>query len=319
MHVLVTGAGGFIGTALVTRLLDRGHLNGVPFDRLTLVDTALPAVRDSRVRPIAASLGEADVIGQASALAVDILFHLAAVPGGAAEADPALGWAVNFDATRHLIARLAARGTCPRVVYCSSIAVFGVPLPDVIDDDTQPLPTMSYGAQKLMMETLLTDHARRGLIDACSVRLPGIVARPRQPNGLISAFMSDVFHAALAGEAFVLPVSGQATVWMMSVQRCVDNLVHAAELPAARLTTRRAWTLPALRLSMSGLIDGLATVLGDEVRQRISHAPVSAIEAQFGSQPRLATAIADALGFKHDGDVVALCRRVLADMRDQAA
>ena len=319
MHVVVTGAGGFIGTALVTRLLERGQLNGVPFDVLTLVDTTLPDLRASQVRPFVGSLGDAEVIGRVSSLEIDYLFHLAAVPGGAAEADPALGWAINFDATRSLIERLAARGRCPRVVYCSSIAVFGVPLPPTIDDDTLPLPTMAYGAQKLMMETFLTDYVRRGAVDARSVRLPGIVARPRQPSGLISAFMSDVFHAALAGEAFVLPVSEQATAWMMSVQRCVDNLIHAAEIPAARLTARRAWTLPALRLSMSELIDGLAAVIGEQVRQRISYAPVPAVEAQFGSQPPLTTAIADALGFEHDGDVVALCQRVVTGMRDQAA
>lgn len=314
MHVLVTGAGGFLGRALVERLLHLDELNGARVEALTLLDTALPPSPDARVRRIEGSLLDPDVLSRIRAEKVDCLFHLAAVPGGAAEADESLGWAVNFDGTRHLIEQIAAGANVPRVIYCSSIAVFGVPLPALIDDETLPLPTMSYGAQKLMIETWLNDMSRRGRVDARALRLPGIIARPRQPSGLISAFMSDVFHAALNGETFVLPVSEQATVWVMSVQRCVDNLLLAAHLPVARLTGRRAWTLPALHLSVRDLVDGLATVLGPEVRGRIHHAPVPSIEAQFGSQPPLRTPLADALGFQHDGDGVALCRRVVTHL-----
>jgi nucleoside-diphosphate-sugar epimerase len=189
--------------------------------------------------------------------------------------------------------------------------VFGVPLPlDRVDDETLPVPSMSYGAQKLIGETLLADFARRGLIDGISVRLPGIVARPRQRGGHLSAYMSNIFHALAAGEAFSCPVSAGATSWFMSRERIVDNLIHAAGLPTEALG-RRTFNLPALRLSMMELIDGIGAALGRSVSHLVSFAPDVALEAQFGAYPPLFTPIADALGFAHDGDAASLVRRAL--------
>jgi nucleoside-diphosphate-sugar epimerase len=240
-----------------------------------------------------------------------VLFHLAAVPGGAAAANYRLGWNVNVEAVVGLFELLAGQKQPARVVFSSSIGVFGVPLPaDKVDDETLPIPTMSYGAQKLIGETLLADFARRGLIDGISVRLPGIVARPRQAGGHLSAYMSNIFHALAAGEAFSCPVSAGATSWFMSRERVVDNLIHAAALPADAIG-RRTFNLPALRLSTAELVDGIGTALGRNVGHLVSFAPNNALEAQFGAYPPLFTPIADALGFAHDGDAVSLVRRAL--------
>mgnify|MGYP000138488123 CR=1 FL=1 len=205
-----------------------------------------------------------------------------------------------------------------RLVFASSIAVFGVPLPrDKVDDETLPLPTLAYGAHKLVAETLIADHARRGLIDGIALRLPGIVARPRRPGGHHSAYMSDIFTALAEGEDFICPVSPGSTSWLMSRERCIDNLLHAATLSSERLSGRRAFTLPALRLSMGEIADALAARFGDGVRERLSFAPDAAIEAQYGAYPPLFTPIADGLGFRHDGDARSLVVRALGIPKPQ--
>jgi nucleoside-diphosphate-sugar epimerase len=314
MRIVVTGAGGYVGAALVARLAKAGGLvaGGPPLSRLLAVDALPIAATSEKIEAMTGDLGDPAVLDRIFGHHVDVLFHLAAVPGGAAERDHAAGWAANGTAVFSLLDRLAAQARPARLVFASTIAVFGVPLPnDEVDDETLPLPTMSYGAQKLIAETLIADHARRRMIDGVSVRLPGIVARPRQAGGHLSAYLSNVFHALAAGEAFECPVSRGSASWFMSRERCVDNLLHAASLPAASLGARRAFNLPALHLSMDQLIDGLAAHFGAKVRDRVAYSPNEALEAQFGSYPPLRTPIADRLGFRHDGTAADLVARAL--------
>lgn len=314
MRVLVTGAGGFAGAALARRLMGLRGQGGffAGMSSLVLADREIVARPDAAfVRIVEGDIADRQVQEQATDGGVDCLFHLAAIPGGAAEANEPLGRAVNFDASRDLAGALSRQGNRPRVVFSSSIGVFGTPMPEGIDDDTYPVPGMSYGAQKLMVETLLADASRRGLIDARSVRLPGIVARPRQKTGHISAYMSEIFHALMAGEAFVCPVAAGAQSWLMSLRCCVENLLHAAQIPAEALDSRRAWTLPALRLSMAELADAIGKVVGREVSQLVRYEPVEEIEAQFGRYPPLTTPRADALGFRHDGSAGDLVRNAI--------
>lgn len=312
MRIGVTGAGGFVGTALVDRLVRDGAPGSAERPQVVAIDARLPAGLPAGVERVEGDLCDAAVRERIFSAPFDLFFHLAAVPGGAAEADYRLGWRVNVEASVAILEGLAAQAKPARLVFASTIAVFGAPLPaDRVDDDTLPLPAMSYGAQKLMLEALIADFARRGAVDGLALRLPGILARPRVKGGHLSAYMSDILHALQAGEAFVCPVEGTATSWFMSRERCLDNLLHAAGLARSAIGPRRAFTLPALRLSMLELIDGAASHFGPEVRALVSFQPNAVLQAQFGAYPPLFTPIADGLGFRHDGDAAALVGRAL--------
>ena len=312
MRIGVTGAGGFVGAALVGRLVRDGVPGAAGRPHVVAIDARLPAGLPAGVERVEGDLTDAAFRDPLFSVPFDLFFHLAAVPGGAAETDYRLGWRVNVEASVAILERLAAQAKPARLVFASSIGVFGTPLPaDRVDDDTLPLPTMSYGAQKLMLEALIADFARRGSVDGLALRLPGILARPRVKGGHLSAYMSDILHALQAGETFVCPVEETATSWFMSRERCVDNLLHAAGLDRGAIGPRRAFTLPALRLSMIELIDGAASHFGREVRALVSFQPNATLQAQFGAYPRLVTALADGLGFRHDGDAAALVGRAL--------
>lgn len=316
MRVGVTGAGGFVGEALVARLaLDLS--DAAP---IVAIDASLPALLPTGVVRAEGDICDARFLNKVCADPFDVFFHLAALPGGATEQNPHLGWQVNVEASVMLFDRLAAQPTPARVVFASSIGVFGTPLPrTAVDDNTLPLPTMSYGTQKLIVETLISDFARRGLIDGLALRLPGILARPRSRDGHLSAYMSNILHALRAGETFVCPVAESATSWFMSRATCVDNLLHAASLPQERLAPHRAFNLPALHFAMRDLVDAAAVHFGNRVRSLVSYEPNEALQAQFGSYPPLLTPIADSLGFHDDRDAASLVANALelSDKRTQ--
>jgi len=312
MKVLVTGAGGFIGAQLVALLGARGRIGDRPIDALALADRRLVYDVPEGALMLEGDLASAPLLQRVADYRPDVIFHLAAVPGGAAEADYALGRRVNLDATLALFEQLAARDKPPVVVYASSIAVYGADLPEVVTPETPLHPPLTYGAHKLACEILLADFSRRGLLDGRSVRLPGIVARPREPSGLASAFMSDLLHALRAGERFTCPVSPQATAWWMSAPCCVENLVHAAAMDVTQADPSRAWPLPVLRLSIEQVIETCATLHGDDRRQLVTFEPNEKLEAVFGRYPRLDDESARALGLQDDGSAQALVVRALA-------
>lgn len=306
-HIVVTGADGFLGRTLV------GLLAGREGDqRITLIDRVQAACPDARFTAIARDLSAPgamrDLVGEA-----DVVFHLAALPGGSAEADPAASRRVNLHTSLDLIDHLSGSGARrgKRLVYASSIAVFGAPLPPRIDDATLPLPTMTYGAHKLMVETALVDANRRGSLQGVALRLPGLVARPGSGAGLRSAFMNEIFHAVIAGRPYTLPVSPQATVWLMTARRAAENLLHAgfgAFDPAARAVL----TLPALRIDMGSLVAALGRATSQT--PRVDYDPDDGLEAQFGRLPPLDSALARGAGYRDDGDIDALVSTVIADL-----
>lgn len=310
MKVLITGAGGFIGTQLAALLRTTGRIGQQPISALALADQRLADVPPGALA-LEGDLGSARLLQQIRDFAPAVVFHLAAVPGGAAEADYALGRRVNLDATLALFEMLADGDTPPVVVYASSIAVYGSSLPERVGPETPLRPPLTYGAHKLACEALLADFSRRGVLDGRSLRLPGIVARPHSAaSGLKSAFMSELLHALAAGEPFTCPVSPGATAWWMSALRCAENLVHAAGMDVRQADARRAWPMPVLRASVEQVVAASAGVFARI--SRINYEPDESLEAVFGRYPRLDDTEARALGLRCDGDVQSLLRRALA-------
>ena len=332
--VLITGAAGFIGRALTARLragagLCDGH--GRPFRprRLVLCDVGLHEA-DSRLQDDPADdagpvvlwrigdISDREFVDTLAGPGTACVFHLAGVVSGAAEADFDLGLRVNLDGTRNLLDALrrlsrdrsTGEDTPPvRLVHASSIAVYGAPMPSRIDDGTQPWPTLSYGAHKLACELLIGDMSRRGLVDGRSLRLSGVVVRPPQPNGALSAFNSDVIRETLAGRPVVSPVSPGATIWLQSVERTVENLLHAMTLDARALGSQRSVLLPALACRIDEIVEAVSEVAGADARRLVTYRPDARIEPMFGRWPKPFTAERGrALGFTVDADLLSLIR-----------
>ena len=318
MNLLITGANGFIGRALTSRLLTdaAAPLAGLgPIGRLTLIDLGFDGPDVAKVRRLHGSIADPAIVARAFDTPVDVMFHLASIPGGMAEQHYELARQVNLDATVNLLeaarAQTIASSKPVKVVFASSIAVFGSPLPALVDDATPLRPRLSYGAHKLIGEILMADFTRRGWISGRSIRLPGIVARPPQKTGQFSAFLSDIFRELAAGLTYACPVPADSTTWLMSTQCVVDNILHAAGLSAAACPDSCVWTLPALRTSMQDLVAAIADVYGSDVLKRVTYGSNPVLEANFGRYPPLLTPAAEAAGFAHDGDLPTLVRRAL--------
>ena len=311
-HIVVTGAQGFVGQALVQRLLADG-LNGQTVQRLSLMDVGFDAPHaDARVVQLAGSIADAGVRAAAYAQPVDAVFHLASIPGGAAEKNYALGRSINLDATLGLLEDLRGQPRPARFVFASTVAVYGEKLPPQVNEATLPAPALSYGAHKLMGEYLVADASRLGWVQGCSLRLPGVVARPGDGAGMMSAFMSQLFWKLGRGEPITVPVSPEGVAWWISVGACVDNLLHAACVDPARLNARRSYQMPVLRLTVAEVVEALAQRFGADRRALVTYAPDPFIEKLFAAYPPLATPQAEALGLVHDGSVDQLITRSMA-------
>lgn len=303
MKVIVTGAGGFVGRHLVRLLLERG-------DAVTAIDNLAAGIPDG-ARVLAGDISDAALHEEAFADGCDALVHLATVPGGAAEANPAASRRTNIDAMYDLLETAAALGNFPRIVYASSIAVLGHPLPsDGVNDATPLSPKLVYGGHKAMMEVAVALLSNRNTIDGVTIRLPGILARPKGPSGMKSAFMSELFHALKAGQDFTCPTRAEATIWAQSIGRCAQNFVHALGCDSSLLPPTRAVTLPALRISMGDLAAEIARQCGVSAGL-VSYDPDPRLEAAFGAYPPLTTLAAERAGFANDGSIAKLVSSAL--------
>ncbi|MDN7179531.1 NAD-dependent epimerase/dehydratase family protein [Caballeronia sp. SEWSISQ10-4 2] len=311
-HVVVTGAQGFVGQVLVRRLLSEG-LGGKPVSRLTLMDVGFDAPpADSRVVQLTGNIADTVVRASAYAFPVDAVFHLASIPGGAAEKNYALGRSINLDATLGLLEDLRGQARAPRFVFASTVAVYGEQLPAIVDEQTLPAPALSYGAHKLMGEALVADASRLDWVQGCSLRLPGVVARPGDGTGMMSAFMSLLFWKLAAGVPLTVPVSAEGVAWWISVSTCVDNLLHAATVDPDRFNARRSYQMPVLRLSVGEVVEALAARFGADRKALVTYAPDPFIERLFATYPPLLTPEAERLGLRHDGSVDQLITRAMA-------
>jgi nucleoside-diphosphate-sugar epimerase len=301
MHILITGAAGMIGRKLTARLVKDGALNGKPIEKLTLIDVGAPPKPEGftgKADAAAHDIADPATAGKVIAGRPDVIFHLAGVVSGEAELDFEKGMRVNLDGSRALIEaiRLAGDGYCPRVVFTSSIAVFGAPFPAAIADDFNLTPLTSYGTQKAIVELLLADYTRRGFLDGVGIRLPSIVVRPGKPNKAASGFFSSIIREPLAGEEAVLPVEDSVLHWHASPRAATRFLVHAAGLDAKMLGPRVNLTMPGVCCTVAEQITALRRIAGDKVAARIRRAPdplVARIVAGWPSRfdPRRALAL----------------------------
>ena len=308
MHILITGANGFIGRHLIKKILSGFGENTI--SRISAVDLNLDLVEEHvLLHKIVGSFADAEVLNSAlNDYPADYVFHLASVPSGLAESNYALGVQVNIEGTLALLEKLKNQDTVPAVIFASSIAVYGKPSSAEVSDDTLPTPNLSYGAQKVIGETLIADFVRRGWIKGCSVRIPGIVARPPEPNGAVSIFFSDLIRCLSHGEEFTCPVSPAARTWLMSVTCVVENLLIAATLANSGTEEKcQTWTLPAMHITIADLVKQLAILFPQyNVQALINYNPDSWVEDNFGSYPPLRCPKAEAAGFHHDGDLATL-------------
>ena len=312
--LVITGAAGFLGRRLAEMLSAAPSAPSmVLWDTQPFPDP--PGGQDS-VTVLSGDLMDEDLVARAFEGGVDAVVHLAAVVSAQAEADFDLGMRVNVDATRMLLERARALGTCPTFVMTSSVAVFGGELPESVPDHWQPTPQSSYGAEKAICERLVSEYSRRGFVDGRVLRLPTVAVRPGRPNKAASSFVSSVIREPLNGEPAVCPVAPETPLWLMSPGRAVDALAHALRVPAKDLGDERVISLPGISVRTDDWIQALARLAGDEVAARVRWEYDPAIAAIVQSWPGAFEATrARGLGFQADADADEI---IAAHMAEQA-
>jgi nucleoside-diphosphate-sugar epimerase len=318
MKVFITGGGGFLGYRLALRLLERGMLAGpdgkpTAVSEIKLFDAAFAPNTDPRLQCIKGDIAELDVVEAALDRDTASVFHLAAVVSAHAEAEFDIGYRVNLDGTRNLLEACRDLDTPPRLVFASSLAVFGGKLPPVIDDSITPTPQTSYGTQKVIGEYLVTDYSRKGMIDGRSLRLPTIVVRPGKPNLASTSFASGMFREPLNGVVCEVPVENSIEMWILSPDKVIDAFVHAHDLPASAWGTNRAVTLPGIKFSVKEGVEALRRIAGEEVAKRVVFKPVERINSMVKTFPAQFRADRGAaMGFKADTGIEAIIRDYIA-------
>ncbi|GAB3628886.1 NAD-dependent epimerase [Pandoraea terrae] len=321
MKLLITGGAGFLGARLARRLLASGVLDGRAIDRLVLADLAAPAddlrsdprveVRVGTVLALAKALGEERFDG---------VFHLASAVSSECEANFELGMQSNLDSTRALLDALRAAGNVPKLVFSSSVAVFGsdpaLPLPAVVRDDTLPTPQSSYGVQKFICEQLVADYTRKGFIDGRTARLMTVSVRPGRPNGAASSFLSGIIREPLAGLEAVCPVSPETEVALASPANTVAGLIAVFEAGRDAFGGRTALSLPALTVRVQDMLDALEKVGGSAARARVRFVPDPAIARIVGGWPaRFESRRTAALGLTADANFESIVEQYLRESR----
>jgi nucleoside-diphosphate-sugar epimerase len=321
MHILITGAAGMVGRKLTESLVRAGALGERPISKLTLVDVVAPTAPSGAGIPVAArvaDLAEAEAVTALVAERPDVIYHLAAVVSGEAEADFDKGYRINLDGPRALFEAIRAEngrsGYKPRFVFTSSIAVYGAPFPDKIGDEYFTTPLTSYGTQKAIGELLLSDYSRRGFFDGVGIRLPTICIRPGAPNKAASGFFSNILREPLAGKEAVLPVSEDVRHWHASPRAAVGFLTKAGSMDLSVLGWRRNLNMPGLSATVGEQLQALARAAGEARLKLIRREPDPVIVGIVAGWPRdFDVRRAAELGFKAESSFDEIIRVHIED------
>ena len=319
MRIVITGGAGFLGSRLARGILARGRLTDArgnirDVKELVLLDVVPATLSDARVRAVTGDLADPALIEQVVTSDTDSVFHLAAVVSGQAEAEFDVGMRVNLDATRALLERCRRLARPPKVVFTSSLAVFGGPLPDPVPDDAPVTPQTSYGVQKAIGEFLVYDMTRKGFIDGRSLRLPTITVRPGKPNQAASSFASGVIREPLAGVDAVCPVAPTTKLWVQSPRAVVANLIVGHEAPAEKFGHTRSINVPGICVAVNDMVAALRTVAGEEVAARVKWQIDPVIDKIVSTwPPNFTPVLGPSLGMSADADFESIVRAYIAD------
>ncbi len=299
MRVVITGGCGFLGRRVALGLLGRTDV-----EELVLFDNAPPVLslpEDKRVTLATGDIADREAVRRAITSGTATVFHLAAVVSGQAESDTDLGYRVNVDGIRAVLDACRALGTCPRVVFASSLAVYGGALPPAVGEATALTPQSSYGTQKAIGELLVNDYSRKGFVDGRAVRLPTVVVRPGRPNRAASGFASSMIREPLSGVEAVCPVSPDTIMALASPRSVVAGLLRASDLPADRFGAGRSLQLPGFSVSVGEMAAAVRRAGGESAYDRIRWEADAQIQEIISSWPQaLLAPRAEALGFVPD-------------------
>jgi len=322
MKIVITGGAGFLGRRLAHTLLQRSTLVGPsgteePIDTLVVLDTATPEpaiTADPRLHVAIEDITDRAALAQVIDDRTTSVFHFAAVVSAAAEADFDLGMRINLHGTLAVLEACRALPHSPRLVFTSSIASFGGPLPAVVDDTIPQTPQTSYGAQKAIGELLVHDYSRKNFVDGRAVRLPTIVVRPGKPNRAASSFASSIIREPLTDLEAICPVSPETRLAILSPRQAVAAFVRAHDLPAAAFEHTRSLIVPGLSVQVSDMVAALQRVAGAQAVQRIRWQPDTEIQRIISSWPGAFTSPrALRLGFQADANMDTIVQAFIED------
>ena len=283
MKILIMGGAGMIGQKLLNLILKKEEINNEKISEITLfdiIDAPYPQDTNILINSTSGDISDEKVSKNLISSKPDIIFHLAAIVSGQAEQEFDLGWNINAKGSWGLFEAIRQQGEdyCPRLIFTSSIAVFGAPFPEKIPDDFFTTPLTSYGAQKAISELLLADYSRKNMVDGVSIRLPTICVRPGKPNLAASGFFSGIIREPLNGQEAILPVNTDVRHWHATPRAAAGFLIHAAEIDSSKLNDRITLNMPGLSVTVQEQIDALQSVAGSDVVKLIKHQPDPTIQ-----------------------------------------